>query len=281
MSGALLISERLYGALLHLYPQEFRAAYGQQMRLTFRDACRKVYYRNGAGGLLVLWLPTLLDLFKSAIIERSRQGEITMTNSRRIALAGPLTILAGLMWVVSSIGDLILLTGLASSNKNLELFLDEAFLLIFSLSFVPMVFALIGIRLDLHHAAGIPARLGLTLSVAGCVGMIVAALARLLLGWIDPELVWQSPWMNYITEACLLSLMIGYILFGIDALRYKLLPRWNLLPLLAGSTILFWFAITVFGVASSFPMVLLPFIITGVCWVLLGLAIKGQRQVSQ
>ena len=281
MSGALLISERLYGALLHLYPQEFRAAYGQQMRLTFRDACRKVYYRNGAGGLLVLWLPTLLDLFKSAIIERSRQGEITMTNSRRIALAGSLTILAGLMWVVSSIGDLILLTGLASSNKILELFLDECFLLIFSLSFVPMVFALIGIRLHLHHAAGIPARLGLTLSVAGCVGMIVAALARLLLGWIDPELVWQSPWMNYITEACLLSLMIGYILFGIDALRYKLLPRWNLLPLLAGSTILFWFAITVFGVASSFPMVLLPFIITGVCWVLLGLAIKGQRQVSQ
>ncbi len=43
MRGGLLVSERLYGALLYLYPEKFRAAYGQQMRLTFRDACRVAY----------------------------------------------------------------------------------------------------------------------------------------------------------------------------------------------------------------------------------------------
>jgi hypothetical protein len=90
-----LISERLYAALLCLYPAPFRAAYSQQMRLTFRDACRAAYRRNGAGGLLALWLPTLLDLFKSALEARARQGEITMSKERLIVLAGPLTIVVG------------------------------------------------------------------------------------------------------------------------------------------------------------------------------------------
>ena len=114
MRGELLVSERLYRALLYLYPKKFRAAYGQQMRLTFRDACRVAYRQNGAGGLLALWLPTLLDLFKSALEERARQGEITMSKARLIALAGPLTILVGSVWLVSSIGYLGLRTGLAS-----------------------------------------------------------------------------------------------------------------------------------------------------------------------
>jgi len=74
MRGARLLSERLYGALLYLYPKKFRAAYGQQMHLTFRDACWVAYRRNGAGGLVVLWLPTLLDLFKSALEEQVRRG---------------------------------------------------------------------------------------------------------------------------------------------------------------------------------------------------------------
>ena len=54
-----LFSERLYKMLLYLYPKEFRAAYGQQMCLTFRDACRVAYRQNDVGGLLALWLPTL------------------------------------------------------------------------------------------------------------------------------------------------------------------------------------------------------------------------------
>src|SRR5262245_60605214 len=119
MRGKFLVSERLYWALLHLYPKKFRAAYGQQMRLTFQDACRVAYRRNGAGGLLVLWLPTLLDLFKSALEERAQQGELTMSKARLIALAGPLTVLVGSMWLVASIGDFAFQIGLAR---------DEAFL---------------------------------------------------------------------------------------------------------------------------------------------------------
>ena len=162
MRGELLVSERLYGALLYLYPKKFRAAYGQQMRLTFRDACRVAYHRNGAGALLALWLPTLLDLLKSALEERARQGEITMSKVRLIAWAGPLTIVVGALWLVASMGDFAFQTGLFS---------DEAFLgfvaIPFFLSFVPLLFALIGTRLRFHPSAGVLGRLGLALSVAG------------------------------------------------------------------------------------------------------------------
>ncbi|HET9221216.1 MAG TPA: hypothetical protein VFO07_01865 [Roseiflexaceae bacterium] len=277
MRGELLVSERLYRALLYLYPKEFRAAYGQHMRLTFRDACRHAYRRGGVGGLLVLWLPTLLDLFKSAIEERSHQGELTMSKTRLIALAGPLTIVVGSMRLVASIGEFVLLTGLASADT----FWDVFWLFPTFLSFIPLLFALIGTRLRFHQSTGVPGRLGLVLSVAGCAGMIVFVLVSMLLGAVAPE-VEQGSWANYVMAVCVLSLMIGYMLFGVDALRYRLLPRWNLLPLLMGSTVVFSVAPDWFGVPNYHPLQFaasfLQLAISGVCWVLLGIAMMDQRR---
>jgi hypothetical protein len=279
MRGKLLVSEHLYAALLHLYPKTFRAAYGQQMRLTFRDACRAAYHRGGTAGLLALWFPTLLDLIKSALEERARQGEITLSKERLIALAGPLTVLVGSMWVVSSIGDFAFQTGLVS---------DEAFLgfvaIPFFLSFVPMLFALIGTRLRFHEWAGVLGRLGLVLSVAGCAGVIVFMLANILLSGVAPEFG-QRPWLNYGAVVCVLSIRIGYILFGVDALRSRLLPRWNLLPLLLGSTVVLSLPLDWFGVPAFLPSQLaspfLHFAITGACWVLMGIAMMDQRREPQ
>ena len=279
MRGELPVSERLYGALLFLYPKQFRAAYAQQMRLSFRDACRAAYRQNGAGGLLALWLPTLLDLFKSALEERARQGEIAMSKTRLIALAGPLTILIGSMWLVASIGDFAFRRGLAG---------DEAFLgfisIPFFLSFVPMLFALIGTRLRFHLSAGVLGRLGLALSVAGCAGVIVSVLAHLLLSGVAPE-VEQRTWVNYAALVCFLSIRIGCILFGVDALRYQLLPCWNLLPLLLGATVVLslpfdWFGVPAF-LPSEWATPFLHFAITGTCWVLLGIAMLDQRHQPQ
>jgi hypothetical protein len=280
MRGELLVSERLYGVLLYLYPKQFRAAYGQHMRLTFRDACRAAYRQNGAGGLLALWLPTLLDLVKSALEEQARQGAITMSKARLIGLAGPLTILIGSMWIVASIGEMVILIEPASADT----FWDAFWLFPVFLSFVPMLFALIGTRLRFHPSAGILGRLGLVLSVAGCTGMIVFVLASILLGVAAPQ-VEQVVWPDYIMAICLLSLTIGYMLFGVDALRYRLLPRWNLLPLLVGLTVVFRLAPEWFDLPPYHPWQLtayfLYFAITGVCWVLLGRAMLEQRREPQ
>jgi len=279
MRGKLLISEWLYRVLLYLYPKGFRAAYGQQMRLTFRDACRDAYRRGGAGGLLVLWLPTLLDLFKSALEERARQGEITMSKARLITLAGPLTIVVGALWVVSSIGVFAFEVGL---------FRDEGFLgfifIPFFLSVVPLLFALIGTRLRFHPYAGGLGRFGLALSVAGCAGVIVSVLVMILLDMVAPQ-VNQGSWVNYAAVGCVLSIRIGYILFGVDALKYRLLPRGNLLPLLVGLTVvlglpLYWFGVPPF-LPSSWATPFLHFALTGACWVLLGIAMIDQRREPQ
>jgi hypothetical protein len=283
MRGELLVSERLYGVLLYLYPKKFRAVYGQQMRLTFRDVCRVAYQQNGAGGLLALWLPTLLDLFKSALEERARQGEIAMSKARLIALAGPLTILVGSVWLVPSLGEPVLRIGLGGGEKFWDLFL-AFWSFFFFLSFVPLLFALMGTRLRFHQSAGVLGRLGLALSVAGCAGVIVSVLATILLSGVAPE-VDQPSWVNYAAVVCLLSIRIGYILFGIDALRYRLLPRWNLLPLLLGSTVVLSLPFDWFGVPAFLPVQwatpFLHFVLTGTCWVLLGIAMMDQRREPQ
>jgi hypothetical protein len=280
MRGKFLISERLYGVLLYLYPKQFRAAYGQQMRITFRDACRAAYHKKGFGGLLALWLPTLLDLFKSALEERARQGEITMAKTRLISLAGPLTILVGAMWMAASIGEMVILVEPASADT----FWDVFWLIPVSLSYIPMLFSLIGTRLRFQTAAGVLGRLGLVLSVAGCAGMIVSVLALTLLGVMAPE-VEQGLWATHVLAVWLVSLKIGYMLFGVDALRYRLLPRWNLLPLLAGSTVVFSLMPNWFGVPSYHPMQLaasfLQFVITGACWVLFGIVLIDHRREPQ
>ena len=144
-----------------------------------------------------------------------------------------------------------------------------------------MLFALIGTRLRFHQSAGVLGRLGLALSVAGCAGVIVSVLAHLLLSGVAPE-VEQRPWVNYAAVVCFLSIRIGYILFGVDALRYRLLPRWNLLPLLVGSTVVLslpfdWFGVPAF-LPSQWATPFLHFAITGACWVLLGIAMMDQRQ---
>ena len=283
MPGRLLFSERLYAALLYLYPATFRAAYGQQMRLTFRDACRVAYRQNGAGGLLALWLPTLFDLFKSALEERARQGEIAMSKVRLIALAGPLTLLVGAVWLVPYIGDLVLRIGPARPERFWDMFL-AIWSLAFFVSFVPLLFALIGTRLRFHQSARGLGRFGLALSVAGCAGLIVSVLANLLLSGLAQQ-NGQPSWVNYSAVVCFLSIRIGYILFGVDALRYRLLPRWNLLPLLLGSTVVLSLPFDWFGVPAFLPLSwATPFLhsaITGTCWVLMGIALMDPRRAPQ
>ncbi len=171
-----------------------------------------------------------------------------MSKARLIALAGPLIILVGSVWLVASIGDLVLRTGLA----NAEMFV-AFWSLLFFLSFVPLLFALIGARLRFHQSAGVLGRLGLALSVAGCAGVIISVLAQLLLSGVAPEDE-QRSWVNYAALVCFLSIRIGYILFGVDALRHRLLPRWNLLPLLVGSTVVLSLPFDWFGVPGILPV---------------------------
>jgi len=276
------VSERVYRALLCLYPEEFRAAYGRQMGLTFRDACRAAYRQDGRGGLLALWAHTLPDLFKTALEERARRGEISMSKERFMALAGPLTILVGAIWLGEMTGELLLRYSRVGGEREWDVFL-VLWSFAFLLSFIPLLFALLGIRLRYSPIASALGRLGLSLSVIGGAGVIASLLARLALGAVAPEPeAGAVPWVGYAAVFSFWSIWIGCLLFGVDAVRYRLLPRWNLLPGLLGATIVLSFGFEWFGVPAVLPMQwaspTLFISINGACLVLLGIAMLNRER---
>jgi hypothetical protein len=65
-------SERLYSALLSLYPLEFRLRFGPEMAQVFRDCCHDALQKGEVAILAAFLLQTLRDLCASAFRERSR-----------------------------------------------------------------------------------------------------------------------------------------------------------------------------------------------------------------
>ena len=65
----LSIGDRAYRALLYVYPVAHRHEYGPWMAQLFRDLCRDAVQRDGAFGLVELWIRTLLDVAYTAFVE--------------------------------------------------------------------------------------------------------------------------------------------------------------------------------------------------------------------
>ena len=65
--------ERLYSALLSLYPIQFRLRFGPEMSQLFRDCCRDALEKGEAAVLVAFLLQTLRDLCASVLRERGRE----------------------------------------------------------------------------------------------------------------------------------------------------------------------------------------------------------------
>ena len=63
------VSERVYAALMHLYPEDFRQQYGDEMLDHFRDRWHDESSRDVAIGGLRLWSRTLVDIGTTAVHE--------------------------------------------------------------------------------------------------------------------------------------------------------------------------------------------------------------------
>jgi hypothetical protein len=88
-------AERIYRLLLRAYPPDFRAEYGREMVLLFRDQCRESDVRS-----LGFWARVLWDVARSAPALRaeawrSRGSESTQTTEVIMKLAAMLTLLLG------------------------------------------------------------------------------------------------------------------------------------------------------------------------------------------
>lgn len=88
-------AERIYRLLLRAYPPDFRAEYGREMVLLFRDQCRESDVRT-----LGFWAAVIWDVARSAPALRldawrARASENTQTIEVIMKLAAMLTLLLG------------------------------------------------------------------------------------------------------------------------------------------------------------------------------------------
>ena len=99
-------AERVYRLLLLAYPREFRAAYGREMVLLFRDQCREGDVRT-----VGFWAQIFWDVLRSAPglrVEATRTIEVTMK------IAAALTVLLGGFAIFGEIAEWMAATQPAS-----------------------------------------------------------------------------------------------------------------------------------------------------------------------
>jgi hypothetical protein len=223
------LSVRLYQLLLFAYPSRFQQEYGFEMAQVFRDCCLRTIRRSGMNGILDLWLSTLLDLAQSVIAEHM-QKETQMKKEMKpedIRRAGWALILAGISFVFS------IFVAIEAGEDGSTLALP---LLVF-VSLPLLVFGVLGLRNRYGETVGSFGKnillIGIILGpVTSLLGFFLSAVGEL---WL---LAWAGPAVLFICLA----------LFGMATITAKPLPRWNVLPILAG---LAYPAIILFHVVNS------------------------------
>jgi hypothetical protein len=257
-------SERLYRALLAAYPKEFRWAYGREMAQVFRSMCREEFVSGGSGGLVRLWVRTLLDLLATALAERAKQAlgwsMLVGSSSKLVRWSGLAAAAGGVLLIAYGIlywGNLAGWGRLPDSDSPppedalFPKFMQDVSYLLF-LGGLAGLFGLLerARRTGPRQAGSATRRLGLAYcsAVAGLVliGLATAAMVADVLqlstvgivviggpggvprgSFVDMALgiaAWLMVW----------GLPLGIVLLGVAVLRWGLFGRWSALPLAVG-----------------------------------------------
>jgi len=231
-NSIITVSVKVYQALLVVYPDKFQQEYGSQMLQVFQDCCLRTIRQSGTNGMLRLWAITLLDLVQSVISEHAHK-EIQMKREMKpedIRMAGWALIWGAGSFVVSLLS---LSMGEHMGDPTSAIFALSGLLMIFvSLPF--LVVGLLGVRKRYGEKVGwfgknillMGAILGPLTTLIGLFGL----LGKSDLNWI----------LTYVGPAVLLAFLV---LFGFVALYKRPLPRWNVVPVIAG----LWYPITTFS----------------------------------
>jgi hypothetical protein len=224
----------LYGLLLVTYPSGFRHEYGPHMAQVFRDCTLKSYRHDGLPGLLDLWIHTLIDYFKSVVEEHLQKG-IHMSKEKFIRLSGWSFILGAITFLVAwliSIRDVPTYNPANFRSKPIDLYFEYASLILIPASMLFFMVGMIGLYLRYSKETNGFGRGGLIL---GIIGGVISFGGSILMVTIEPEWIWEVWMVGFILY------FLGLVIFGIAAVRDKLLPRWNALPILTG----IWFPLLI------------------------------------
>jgi hypothetical protein len=211
-------ARRVYTALLHLYPAEFRRCYSHELTLLFVDMHRAAA-AQGTPSVIDLWLHACADLVFTALRERFMERSRVMFSPKVILWGGVAGVFGGLFWLMA----------LSSGGTPIVL---------------ALVLGLGGLASLYSRQAGQGGRLGLAGFALGIIGTVLtlAALWRAYtnifvgstIGEIN-ESVERAPALA--AQGVLFILLavailgIGLGLLGVASLRAKTLHRWGGLPL--------------------------------------------------
>jgi len=204
------ISVKVYRALLVAYPAKFQQEYGSHMLQVFRDCCLRTFRQSGSNGMARLWAVTLFDLVQSVISEHAHK-EIEMKKEMKpedIRRAGWMLMAGGVIFV-PAVYSIQIAWGLAIS--------------LYFISMTLLVIGLLGLRNRYSEKIG-------GLGVVLLLGVILGSLTSIvgLIGTYVDEI------LGFLFFAGPVVLFICLSIFGLVALYTKPLPRWNVLPLIAG-----------------------------------------------
>ena len=229
---SLILSTRLYQALLTVYPSEFRHAYGGLMLQVFRDSCQRALRESGTAGLASLWNRTMLDTVQTALEEHAQRG-VDMSKGKFIKLSG---------WALMLCGGIMSLGLLAGTRPQYNPFnalslpvdqvLNAAATPLIAVGLLLLSLGFIGLIVRYGQKAGSFGRFSLALGVLSGVISTAGAIGLGILG--------SDPWFSMFFFGLTIQLL-GLTLFGVASLRQRTLPRWNGLPVLAGV----WFPLSV------------------------------------
>jgi hypothetical protein len=273
-NSIITVSVKVYQTLLLAYPTKFKQEYGAQMVQVFQDCCLRTIRQSGTNGMARLWAVTLLDLVQSVISEHA-QKEIEMKKEMKpedIRMAGWALIGGAVAFVISLF---LLIIGDATRDNT---FWGLSGLFMVFLSPPLLVVGLLGVRNRYGDKVGwfgknillLGATLGPLITLMGFFGSL-GLFKNQDVGW---HLLYIGPGVLF---ACL-------ALFGFVALYKRPLPRWNVVPVIAG----LWYPIAVLahiivGVRAgdwlhggpSYTMAPILDIIQGVALVALGYILKS------
>src|SRR5262245_22483298 len=214
-----VLSVRVYQALLVAYPIKFQQKYGSDMIDVFRSCCLRAFRRSGTNGMVRLWAVTLLDLIQSLLSEHAHK-EIEMKKEMDpeiIRLAGGALIWGAVTFVV---GMFLAFLSMSGASANFWAITD---VLVLFMSMPLFVIGLLGLRSRYGEKAG---WLGKNMLL---LGVIIGPLISLI-GFAGGAN--KASWsLIYSGPAVLLA---GLTLFGFVALYKRPLPRWNVVPVIAG-----------------------------------------------
>lgn len=221
------ISVKVYQALLVAYPTNFQQEYGFHMVQVFRDCCLRTVRQSGNSGMAGLWAVTLFDYIQSVVSEhRKKETEIKKElKPEDIRMAGWALILGGIAFIFCMLMWI----------KGSPPYSDLPDVLLPFLCMPLFIVGLLAMRSRFGEAVG---AFGKNILLAGAILGPLASLIGIELRGIARASWFPMAEMGWVLMVGGPAVVLACLaLFGIVALYKRPLPRWNILPFLAG----FWY----------------------------------------